>query len=168
MTHCLRYICFWFVLLVIYLRQHGGGDASGLLASPGGVPIRLGANPRRKGNARRPVSRVLSLREQGMTIHLGRSSPNASCGLPGRRRGNPPAQGRSPMPVAPIRPSSRWGLPCRRRYRRRGALLPHPFTLTRLRRSERRRFAFCGTVPRVAPAGCYPAPCPHGARTFLT
>jgi hypothetical protein len=30
-----------------------------------------------------------------------------------------------------------------------------------------RRFAFCGTVPGVAPAGGYPAPCFHGARTFL-
>src|SRR6185312_8802728 len=30
------------------------------------------------------------------------------------------------------------------------------------------RFAFCGTVPGVAPAGGYPAPCFHGARTFLS
>ena len=30
-----------------------------------------------------------------------------------------------------------------------------------------RRFAFCGTFPGVAPAGCYPAPSSHGARTFL-
>ncbi len=30
-----------------------------------------------------------------------------------------------------------------------------------------RRFVFCGTVPRLAPAGCYPAPLVHGARTFL-
>ncbi len=30
------------------------------------------------------------------------------------------------------------------------------------------RSAFCGTVPGVAPAGCYPAPCFRGARTFLT
>ena len=29
------------------------------------------------------------------------------------------------------------------------------------------RFAFCGTFPGVAPAGCYPAPCLCGARTFL-
>jgi hypothetical protein len=32
--------------------------------------------------------------------------------------------------AAPIRSCSRCGLPCHRRYRRRGALLPHPFTLT--------------------------------------
>jgi hypothetical protein len=31
-----------------------------------------------------------------------------------------------------------------------------------------RRFAFCCTVPGVAPAGCYPAPYLHGARTFLS
>ena len=30
-----------------------------------------------------------------------------------------------------------------------------------------KRFAFCGTFPRVAPAGRYPAPCFRGARTFL-
>jgi hypothetical protein len=34
-------------------------------------------------------------------------------------------------------------------------------------RSPGRRFAFCGTVPGVAPAGRYPAPCFRGARTFL-
>jgi hypothetical protein len=32
--------------------------------------------------------------------------------------------------AVPIRSCSRWGLPCRRRYRRRGALLPPRFTLT--------------------------------------
>jgi len=30
------------------------------------------------------------------------------------------------------------------------------------------RFVLCGTVPRVAPAGCYPAPYVDGARTFLS
>jgi hypothetical protein len=36
----------------------------------------------------------------------------------------------APKPrAAPIRSCSRWGLPCRRRCRRRGALLPHRFTL---------------------------------------
>src|SRR5260221_4042843 len=29
------------------------------------------------------------------------------------------------------------------------------------------RFVLCGTVPGVAPAGCYPAPYVDGARTFL-
>jgi|GEM_PF-6172081 len=34
--------------------------------------------------------------------------------------------------------------------------------------SEGGRFAFCGTFPGVAPAGCYPAPYFRGARTFLS
>ncbi len=67
-------------------------------------------------------------------------------------------------PAVPIRSCFRWGLPCRSCYQARGALLPHPFTLTR---EKRRRFAFCGTVPGVAPAGRYPAPCFSKARTFL-
>ncbi len=73
----------------------------------------------RKIRVRRPVSRVLS----GTTIHLGRMSPCASRGLPGRRCENAAY-------AVPIWPCSRRGLPCRRRCRRRGALLPHPFTLT--------------------------------------
>ncbi len=125
--------------------------------------------------ARRPISRVLSRPLAGpwMTIPLGRPLPDASRDLPGRQRRKrawpapfPCGIGR---PAAPMRSCSRWGLPCRRRYRRRGALLPHPFTLAcdRSLRSKRRRFAFCGTFPGVAPAGDYPAPCFRGARTFL-
>ncbi len=61
-----------------------------------------------------------------MTIPLGRPSPDASRDRPGRRRESAPG----PCgPAAPTWSCSRWGLPCRRRYRRRGALLPHPFTL---------------------------------------
>ena len=36
---------------------------------------------------------------------------------------------KSPSRTVPIRSCSRWGLPCRLRCRRRGALLPHLFTL---------------------------------------
>ena len=66
-----------------------------------------------------------------MAIHLGRPLPNASRDLPGRRRGNPPAgpQLLGVLRAAPIWSCSRWGLPCHLRCRRRGALLPHPFTL---------------------------------------
>ena len=50
----------------------------------------------------------------------------------------------------------------------RWALTPpfHPY-LSDLRSKCERRFAFCGTVPGVAPAGRYPAPLLRGARTFL-
>ena len=65
-------------------------------------------------------------------IPLGRSLPTASSNQPGRRPGDGP--GAKPVSwrprVIPIRFCSRWGLPCRSRYRQRGALLPHPFTLT--------------------------------------
>jgi hypothetical protein len=79
------------------------------------------------------------------------------------RRQRSPAKPRA----VPIRSCSRWGLPCRPRCRRRGALLPHLFTLTAATRYAPRRYVLCGTFPRLAPAGRYPAPLVHGARTFL-
>jgi hypothetical protein len=97
-------------------------------------------------------------------IPLGRASLRASSNQPGRldRKTGP-----SPLRASavPIRFCSRWGLPCRPRYRVRGALLPHLFTLTAGRGT--RRFDLCGAFPGVAPAGRYPAPCFRGARTFL-
>ena len=71
-----------------------------------------------------------SVRTRGYvtTIRLGRTSRRASRDQPGRRSGN------APVPfgtAAPIRSCSRWGLPCRPRYRGRGALLPHHFALAR-------------------------------------
>jgi len=130
----------------------------------------LGARPEMKSARRRRCQTVckpgsVHPARGWMAIHLGRPLPDASRNRPGRRLGNPPA-GRSRR-AAPIWFCSRWGLPCRRRRRRRGALLPHPFTLTRQMRTFTGRFAFCGTFPGVAPAGRYPAPCFHGARTFL-
>jgi hypothetical protein len=44
----------------------------------------------------------------------------------------------------------------------RGLVAPKP------QRGEGGRFVLCGTVPGVAPAGCYPAPYVDGARTFLS
>src|SRR6516164_3889386 len=75
-----------------------------------------------------------------MAIPLGRSSPSASCDRPERRRGGSPGTSdRSGAPAAPTWSCSRWGFPCRRRCRRRGALLPHHFTLAA--RPARRRQA---------------------------
>jgi len=42
---------------------------------------------------------------------------------------------------------SQWGFPCADCYQPTGVLLPHLFTLALMR-----RFIFCGTIPRVAPA----------------
>jgi len=103
-----------------------------------------------------------------MAIHLGRSLPNASRDRPERRRGRP-ARRRRPKPTPPAAPTwscSRWGLPCRHRCRRRGALLPHHFTLAARRPEGRNGFggvflwhfpwgrprrALPGTVPPWSP-----------------
>jgi hypothetical protein len=54
-----------------------------------------------------------------------------------------PRRLRVAAPAAPIRSCSRWGLPCRPRYRGRGALLPHRFTLARSARRSRAVRAVC-------------------------
>ena len=72
-------------------------------------------------------------------------------------------------PPFAARPCSQRGLPCRRRYRRRGGLLPHLFTLTDpgnpspafARGRPERQFVFCGAgclqpLKRLEP-GNYPA-----------
>ncbi len=80
-------------------------------------------------------------------------SPRASCGLPGsppcRRHGSGDRNG------FPIQPCTGWGLPCRRCCHRRGALLPHHFTLTR----QAGRCIFCGTFHELALSRRYLAPC---------
>ncbi len=118
--------------------------------------------------ARRPVSRVLSPPGpepgQGMAIHLGRPSPGASCDLPGRRRGNPPGREacRPYLVLLPVGFAVPSPLPATR-CALTAPFHPYPWASA----EARRRFAFCGTFPRVAPAGRYPAPCSRGARTFL-
>ena len=61
-------------------------------------------------------------------IHLGCALLRTSCYQPGRLAWK--RAGSLRIHAAPIRYCSRWGLPCRLRCRRRGGLLPHPFTLT--------------------------------------
>ena len=68
---------------------------------------------------------------------------------------------RGPRIRVPIWSCSRWGLPCRPRYRERGALLPHLFTLTANRlKTDPRRYVFCGTFRWLTPPRGYLAPCP--------
>ena len=72
-----------------------------------------------------------------MAIHLGRPLPGASRDRPGRRRENPPAcplLRKRQRAAVPTWSCSRWGLPCRLRHRRRGALLPPRFALAGTRR----------------------------------
>ena len=98
-------------------------------------------------------------------IPLRRRLPGASSNLPGRLVRTTDL-GLRYSRAAPIRFCSRWGLPCRSRCRQRGALLPHRFTLAAASRRGG-GLILCGTFPGVAPAGRYPAPFVHGARTFL-
>ncbi len=100
---------------------------------------------RHRDNARRRVSRVLSRlassREATRQDGDGHSSgtpvaerlmrpTRAAARRPARRRRPPEVDlRRQAAPAAPTWSCSRWGFPCRRRCRRRGALLPHRFTL---------------------------------------
>ena len=144
--------------------QHATGAAASALCSP---PDRVSSRGRR-----RPVSRVLSPARMPEDGHSSGTRVATSLARPTRTTGpetSLPDILANAWAVVPTWSCSRWGLPCRRRCRRRGALLPHPFTLTR-RPAEADpggRSALCGTFPGVAPAGCYPAPCSRGARTFL-
>ena len=89
-----------------------------------------------------------------MTIPLGPRSLGTSCGLPGDGTG-------AHSPLFGLAPSGVYPPPCH--HGRPGALTSrfHPYPLTGA-------VCFCGTLRRVAPPGCYPAPLPGGARTFLS
>jgi hypothetical protein len=68
----------------------------------------------------------------------------------------------------PIWSCSVWGLPCRGCYQTRGALLPHPFTLTS--RLRKRRYPLCCTGRPDAlkhPSRTLSGTLPCGVRTFL-
>src|SRR5512135_3747701 len=105
-------------------------------------------------------------------IPLVRRLPGASSNLPERLART---DLKLALRVVPIRSCSRWGLPCRFRRRKRGALLPHRFTLTAAKTLRSRGGLFSVAlslrfIPAKAgthPAGRYPAPFVHGARTFL-
>jgi hypothetical protein len=119
--------------------------------------------------ASRPVSRVLSARFPPRDGHSSGTRLAARLMQPTRAAGLKTGWRNRFRRAAPIWSCSRRGLPCRPCRQGRGALLPHPFTLTCHRRwtDPGRRSALCGAVPGVAPAGPYPAPCFRGARTFL-
>jgi len=56
--------------------------------------------------------------------------PDTFSNQPGQQLGKPAYAAASPASAIPIWFCSRWGLPCRPCCQGRGALLPHPFTLT--------------------------------------
>jgi len=124
----------------------------------------------RTADARRPVSRVLSLRTQGMAIRLGRPSPDASRDQPGRPARKPACRRRKPTarrPYSVLLPVG-FTVPATLPPPRCALTAPfHPCPPAPANQRPGGRSALCGTFPGVAPAGRYPAPCFRGARTFL-
>ncbi len=116
-------------------RRPGGADEP--TCTPGSVPA--------------PVTRW-----RVATIHLGRTLPHASSGLPGSSGGQPSDAscltllrvGFTEPPPSPevlvVSYTTVSPLPRRRR----------------LSTAPPWRSVLCGTVPRVTPGGCYPPPCP--------
>ena len=84
-----------------------------------------------------------------------------------RRQAAYPGFERSGPLLTPVWPCSGWGLPCRFRYRSRGALLPHRFTLACA--PLRKPSAVYSLLHFPSPHGAraLPGTLPCGARTFL-
>ncbi len=124
--------------------------------------------------SRRPISRVLSVpicisaparthTNTGRSFLSACSHPHAPAAYPRLDVLQRPCETGHLSPL--IWPCSDWGLPSHLRYRRRGGLLPHPFTLTaptvaRDGFPTARRFAFCCTVRRTKLT-------PHAPRRYL-
>jgi len=110
--------------------------------------------------AHKPSSVLASVAgERVVAIHLGPTSPWVSSDVTRKL-------GRAALKRSPIPPCSRWGLPCGRRYRRPGELLPHPFTLTARPESGAAVYSLLH-FPRGHPHQALPGILPCGARTFL-
>jgi len=113
-----------------------------------------------KGKWSGPISRVLSR----ASIYLGRRLPGASCGQPGanaasgrHRRPRSAAADAAGRPLFGLAPGGVWP----------AGVLPHrwcaltaPFHPCPASPKRCRAVCFCATFRRVAPPGCYPAPCP--------
>ncbi len=115
-------------------------------------PIQLKVGKRSCQMAYKPGS--VPLLPAAMTIHLERLLPAASGNLPGHDAGSHLNDFR--RSYVPIWFCSGWGLPCPPCYQTGGALLPHHFTTYH---ESPWRYLFCGTFPKVTPAGRYPASC---------
>lgn len=93
-------------------------------------------------------------------ILLGPMSPSASSDATRRL-------GRDHPQRLPIWSCFGWGLPCDRRYRRPGELLPHPFTLA-ARPFDGEAVCFLWHFPSRHRDWALPSTLPYGARTFLS
>ena len=136
----------------------GGGERRAKITLFAGRHSASGRKPESLKKRSQPISRVLSW----AIIHLGCASPRTSSDLPGSHVwATRAAQIRRPVPPAPLFGLAPGGV-CRAAEccHRRGALLPHPFTLTGPLCRGLRRFAFCCTFRGLAPPRRYLAPCP--------
>ena len=128
--------------------------------------VRMTPDARRTGEERAaatPISRILSayasalagLRFGETTIPLALSSLTGSSDLPGGFR-------RAVLERLPIWSCSVRGFACHRPYSRRGALLPHLFTIAcdTPAGAPRQLCVFCATFRQVTLPGRYPAHCP--------
>ena len=89
------------------------------------------AGARRRWGRASPVRGRESACKPGSVEDSHSSGTHVAIRLERPTRGHARAARRSPWAARPpIWSCSGWGLPCRRRCRRRGALLPHHFTLT--------------------------------------
>ncbi len=122
------------------------------------------AGARRRWGRASPVRGRESACKPGSVEDSHSSGTHVAIRLERPTRGHARAARRGPQAARPsIWSCSGWGLPCRRCCHRRGALLPHHFTLTS--RSPARpetgwRCIFCGTFRGLAPPRRYLAPCP--------
>ena len=129
------------------------------------------SNEPRVGGGSRPVSRVLSgaqeayLSSPGAIIHLGCTSPHTSSDLPGDSRGP-----RFAIPekgwLAPLFGLAPGGVYRAAGVGRRGALLPHLFTLA-APRERGLAVCFLWHFPWAHTPQALPGTLPCGARTFL-
>jgi hypothetical protein len=96
--------------------------------APGGIPpgALKSRQPACKPGSGRPASNARRRDDHSSGTPVARrlKQPTRTAGS-----GHDPETRSRELRAVPIRSCSRWGLPCRRRYRRRGALLPHRFTL---------------------------------------
>ena len=182
----IRIISLFLQYLTLYLKEKSYENQCGVLFFH---KMKAGQKSRRPQNlagarrdtAGRPkvcisqsISRVLDGTRKrfacATAIPLGRRLPGASSNLPGRR-----VQTSTPKPsclraktscrpysvLLPVGFAVPPALPPTR------CALTAPFHPYRDLRNAPRRSVLCGTIPGLAPAGCYPAPLVHGARTFL-
>ena len=109
---------------------------------------------------RRMTSKAPSVNRRTVIERLSTLKVGAGSDLPAGRAVRFAAQARAEqwltilLKIAkqPAQPATwscrRWGLPCRRRHRRRGALLPHHFTIACIPTNQNHRLCiFCGTFP---------------------